>query len=232
MVISLLIGVSMIVVLLAALPTGNIEVEPKVNADLTSLVDFDVVSDDTGTAANGVFFVMRTDDSVGMRLVANLTVDETDEHGVDFFIPAELDIVSVLCSFNGDVSSEHVCIREWPMGGHFIYISKARYYPDRAPVGGDGILEVELALNGGDPSRRDRYVEFRGSCLGYRMGGSSHKHGARNAFIRCGTQKSFASPAVTDGERCRVPYSGYDNFRESSIPDIMKWLRREFGTSS
>lgn len=149
MIITLLIGVLMITVLIAVLPTGNTEVKPKVNVGLTSLVDFNVVSDDTETAANGVFFVVQTGDSVDIRLVANLTVDETDEHGVDFFIPAELDIVSVLCSFNGDVSSEHVCIREWPMGGHFVYISKARYYPDRIPVGGDGILEVELALNGG-----------------------------------------------------------------------------------
>ncbi len=135
------------IVLIVALSAGSEDSELRVNDDLTSLADFDVSCDETGTYARGVFFVMQKEKTAGISISADIKVGETDAYGAEFFIPPEFDIGRVLCSFNGDISSEHVCVREWPEGGHFICISQARYYPDRVPVGGEGIVSIDLTLN-------------------------------------------------------------------------------------
>ena len=119
----------------------------RVNDDLSSSADFVLSCDETGTPAHGVFFMMQKEKTAGISISAGIKVGETDAYGAEFFIPPGFDIKRVLCSFNGDVSSGHVCVGEWPEGGHFICISRARYYPDRVPAGGEGIASIDLALN-------------------------------------------------------------------------------------
>ena len=138
---------SLIIILVAILSTSNEESQLHVNGDLSSLIDFDVSNDDASTSARGVFFVMQKERTVEINISADIKVGETDEYGVEIFVPPEFDIERVLCSFNGDVSSKHVCVREWPEGGHFIFISQSRYYPDKIPIGGEGIVSIYLSLD-------------------------------------------------------------------------------------
>ena len=138
---------SLIIILVVILSTSNEESQLHVNGDLSSLIDFDVSNDDASTSARGVFFVMQKERTVEINISADIKVGETDEYGVEIFVPPEFGIERVLCSFNGDVSSKHVCVREWPEGGHFIFISQSRYYPDRIPIGGEGIVSIDLSLD-------------------------------------------------------------------------------------
>ena len=91
--------------------------------------------------------MLQKEKTAGISISADVKAGETDAYGAEFFIPLEFDIKRVLCNFNGDVSSGHVCVREWPEGGHFICVSRARYHPDRVPAGGEGIASIDLALS-------------------------------------------------------------------------------------
>jgi len=118
-----------------------------VNDGLTSVIDFDVNCSETGTSTEGTFFVVQSNSSVNIKIVADLTVGETDKNGIELFIPAEFDIVSILCSFRGDTSSEYVLAREWPEGGYYIEIAQVRSWIDVPIGGGEGMLIIELQSN-------------------------------------------------------------------------------------
>lgn len=122
-----------------------------VNDGLTSLVEFDMDCPEIGTSTEGTFFVMQSKDSVNIKVAADLIVGETDKRGIEFFVPAELDIVSVLCSFKGDISDEYVLIKERLEGGHYVQIAREYRYSDGMPIGtdgGQGMLIMDLRLSG------------------------------------------------------------------------------------
>lgn len=141
------ISVILIAILLCIMLEKDDSPRNPVNNGLASLTEFDVDCPETGTSAEGTFFVVQGKDSMKVEIVADLTVDETDKEGVEFFIPAELNIVSVLCSFNDDISAKYAVVRDWPEGGHFVYIAKSRYSPAGTQIGGDGTVIIELHLN-------------------------------------------------------------------------------------
>lgn len=116
-----------------------------VNDGLTSILEFDVECPETGTSAEGTFFVMQSGSSVKVKATADLIVGATDEVGIAFFVPAELDVVDVLCSYKGATTSEHVVVRAYPYGGNYMQIPKPHMSPDG---GGQGRLMMELRLKG------------------------------------------------------------------------------------
>ena len=118
--------------------------EECVNNGLTSLFKFDVDCPEVGTSIGWTFFVMQSEHSVKMKMAADLIVGEMDERGVEFFVPAELDIVSILCSYKGVISSEYIHVWEYPTGGNYVRI--AREHPSQSG-GGQGMLIMELQLS-------------------------------------------------------------------------------------
>jgi hypothetical protein len=142
------LSVIIVAILLYVTLDNNDETQNPINNGLTSLVEFDVDCPEAGTSTEGTFFVMESKDSVSIKIVADLIVGETDIYGVEFFVPVELDIVSVLCSFNDDISTKYVTIRDWPEGGHLVYVANARYSPAETPIGGHGTVVIDLQLSG------------------------------------------------------------------------------------
>jgi len=116
-----------------------------INDGITSFVEFDVGCSECGTSTEGTIFVMQSRDSVKLRVVADLTVGETDKEGLDFFIPKELDITGIQCSYKGVTSSEYVTLRPYPEGGNDVYVAQTHIIPSG---GGDGVLVMDLQLNG------------------------------------------------------------------------------------
>lgn len=118
-----------------------------VNDGLTSLRDFNVDCPEVGTSTNGTFFIMQSKDSVNIMITSSLNVGEKDVHGIGFKIPKELDIVSVLCSFKGDVSTKYVYTGPIPGGGQEVGIAWAGIN-GQPSGGGRGMMIMELQLSG------------------------------------------------------------------------------------
>lgn len=139
-----------IVVILALVLVNYVDLDKKdnrypVNDGLTSLIEFDVDCPEVGSSTKGTFFVMQSEDSVKVKIVADLIVGVTDLGGIEFAITRELDVASVLCSFNDDVSTEYVTILKSPER-HHIEIARTHYYG--TPFGGgQGTAIIELELN-------------------------------------------------------------------------------------
>lgn len=127
---------------------GYHEYRNPVNNGLASLTKFDAACSDAGTSVEGIIFLTRDKNSLSATVVADLIVGGADDMGVEFSIPAGLDVDKVLCSFNDDTSSKYAYVRAWPDGGHSIYIAKAHGSPEVITIGGSGTAVIELHSNG------------------------------------------------------------------------------------
>ena len=120
-----------------------------INEGLTSLIEFDLDCQEVGTSTRGTFFVMQSEDSVKIKIVADLTVGETDIGGIEFGTFVYFDSLSVLCSYRGEVSREYLTIFSASYIGHRVEIARSRPYSDGiASGGGDGMAIIELQISG------------------------------------------------------------------------------------
>ena len=117
------------------------------NDGLTSIIDFDVDCPEVGTSAKGTIFVMQSKNSVKMIITADLNVGETDIGGIEIGFPKEIDVVSVFCSFKGDISGEYVRIHGPMEIGGWVDIGRRPYIGGPLSGGGQGMLILELQLS-------------------------------------------------------------------------------------
>ena len=131
---------------------GNNDSEsPNINKGLTSLTEFDVVYTETNTYAAGTVFVMQGDDSLNIKITADIAVGETDTGGISFTFTPELKITDVLCSFNNDIAGEytHTLHTGDTDVKYNTVVEIARSYGPIPPSGGgSGMVIIDAQLSG------------------------------------------------------------------------------------
>lgn len=127
--------------------SGEEEAYPEANAGVVGIVSFDVQCNEyDGTAVAGSLFVIQDGEDIRIRLVAGFSIDEEDFVGIDIYSTPELEIESVLCSYQDNPSDEEVIINTYtrPVAGYIsmVYIgwNTATMVPSG---GGTGVVVVD-----------------------------------------------------------------------------------------
>jgi len=155
------------------LGNNNDDERPNVNEGLTSLTDFDVVCDELGSSAKGTVFVMQGDDSLHVKIVADVVVGANDLGGAMFYFNPDLKVTDVLCSFNGDTDAwEHLNIMYGELNT-WVYVGYQHHeWGSKIPDPGQGTVIIDLQLSGNtalddiDSLHFDVYVGGNDSVMG------------------------------------------------------------------
>lgn len=163
-----------------------------VNAGLVSCREFEVCDpESTETSVRGTVFVFQENGNTTMKLVAELVVDDTDFGGVALYIPSELRLDDVLCSFGGDAAVQDSAsgdgyVTIWATENEAAYktaVEVARVRDARhTPIGGRGMLVLELSVDGSRLQEDTDSLDF-GVEIGAEDNGSFITWGIRAATV-------------------------------------------------
>jgi hypothetical protein len=117
---------------------------------------------------------MQGDDSLHVKIVADVVVGVNDLGGAMFYFNPDLKVTDVLCSFNGDTSAwEHLDILHGDLKT-WVYVGCGWYENDwsKIPDPGQGTVIIDLQLSGHAALDDIDSLNFRVS-----VGGKENEHG-------------------------------------------------------
>ena len=131
---------------------------------------FDVSADEYGTAANGTIEVYEVDrETLGIRILADLTIGPEDWGGVAFSLPAGCSLESVTCTYpeTGGTAAEDPPVNVWTTANdNEKYTTLIEIGRDRSRIpsgGGTGAMVIE-AVCPRDSKDPQRTLEFGVEC--------------------------------------------------------------------